>query len=230
MTAARPLATRSEAHLRDLETWLETLEPLDLEAELSAGLKPEEVAVVCVDLIEGFTRLGPLASPRVTAIIENVVALLGRAEALGVTNVAFVQDAHPEDAEEFEAYPVHCVKGTDEALAVRELEALPNWARYEHLEKNSISALESTGLESWLAARPGLKLILAVGDVTDLCLYSLALGLKLRSIARGLGQRVVVPENCTQTWDAPDHPGDLYHAMFLFQMRRNGVQIASVVR
>lgn len=216
--------TSSQNHLTDLETWLSNLEALKLQT-----LEPLETAVLSVDVIEGFCRVGVLASPRVEAIIPNIVNLIQNAEARGVKDIAFIQDAHPENAEEFGAFPPHCVKGTLEARAASELEALPNWNTYAHFEKNSISSLESTKLIAWLAERPQLKNIICVGDVTDLCLYSLAIGVKLRSLALGLGQRIIVPENCVQTWDSPDHPGDLYHAMFLFQLKRNGVEIVSSI-
>ena len=72
--------------------------------------------------------------------------------------------------------------------------------------------------------------MIAVGDVTDLCLYTLALHLQVRTLARGLGQRIIVPENCAQTWDAPDHPGDLYHLLFLHQLARNGVEVVRALR
>jgi nicotinamidase-related amidase len=216
--------TTSHQHLNDLETWLSNLETLKLKT-----LEAQHTAVLSVDVIEGFCRVGALASPRVEAIIPNVVILIQNAESRGINDIAFIQDAHPENAEEFGAYPPHSIKGTLEASAASELEALPNWKNYAHFEKNSISSLESTKLVAWLQERPQLKNIICIGDVTDLCLYSLAIGVKLRSLAQGLGQRIIVPENCVQTWDSPDHPGDLYHAMFLFQLKRNGVEIVSSI-
>jgi nicotinamidase-related amidase len=224
------LNQHAQQHLHDLQAWREDLQPFDLQTALQNGLKPEEVGVLSVDLIEGFCRVGPLASPRVAAIIPNIVKLVQHASNAGVKDIVFIQDAHPENAEEFGAYPPHCITGTLEARAVQELEALPNWNTFTHLAKNSISSLESTPLHAWLDARPQLRVLIAVGDVTDLCLYSLAIGLQLRTLARGLRQRVIVPENCTQTWDAPDHPGDLYHALFLYQLKRNGVEVVSEVR
>ena len=218
------LQTISQQHLTDLETWLNNLKAIKLET-----LVAHETALLSVDVIEGFCRVGPLASPRVAAIIANVVQLIQTADAQSIKDIAFIQDAHPENAEEFGAYPPHCVAGTLEARAASELESLPNWNSYAHFEKNSISSLESTALTAWLEERPHLKNIICIGDVTDLCLYSLAIGVKLRSLAQGLGQRIIVPENCVQTWDSPDHPGDLYHAMFLFQLRRNGVEIVKAI-
>ncbi len=220
------LRAQATAHAELLSRWYDALPELELRT-----LEPARTALVSVDVIEGFTRQGALASPRVTAIIPNIVTLLGRLTALGVptTQVAFVQDAHPEDAQEFAAYPLHCVKGTEEAEAVHELQALPDWPRYQHFQKNSIASHTSEGFNAWLAAQD-VDTIVAVGDVTDLCLYTLALHVQVRNLALTLGQRVIVPETCAQTWDAPDHPGDLYHLLFLHQLARNGVEVVRVLR
>ena len=102
------LRAQATAHAELLSRWYEGLPELDL-----GTLEPHRTALVSVDVIEGFTRQGALASPRVTAIIPNIAALLGRFADLGVpaTQIAFVQDAHPEDAQEFTAYPPHCING-----------------------------------------------------------------------------------------------------------------------
>ncbi len=215
------LSTQATEHADLLSRWYSDLPDLEL-----GTLEPHRTALVSVDVIEGFTRQGALASPRVTAIIPNVVSLLARLSTLGVptSQVAFVQDAHPENAEEFGAYPPHCIRGTVEAEAVREVQALPDWGQYRHFQKNSIASHTSEGFNEWLDAQD-VNTIIAVGDVTDLCLFTLALHLQTRTLALGLGQRIVVPETCAQTWDAPDHPGDLYHLLFLHQLARNGVEV-----
>ena len=215
------LVSQATAHAERLSRWYGDLTRLEL-----TTLEPTRTALVSVDVIDGFTRLGALGSPRVTAIIPAIVTLIERLDALGVpsSQIAFVQDAHPQDAEEFSAYPPHCVRGTQEAEAVHELQALPNWAQYRHFEKNSIASHTSDGFNAWLEEQQ-VDTIISVGDVTDLCLYTLALHLQVRTLARGLKQRVIVPETCAQTWDAPDHPGDLYHLLFLHQLARNGVEV-----
>ena len=220
------LRAQATAHAELLGRWYDALLELDL-----GTLEPSRTALVSVDVIEGFTRQGALASPRVTAIIPNIVTLLGRLTALGIptTQVAFVQDAHPKDAQEFSAYPPHCIEGTEEAEAVRELQALPNWPEYQHFQKNSIASHTSPEFTAWLEAQQ-VDTIVAVGDVTDLCLYTLALHIQVRNLDLGLGQRVIVPENCAQTWDAPDHPGDLYHLLFLHQLARNGAEVVRALR
>jgi nicotinamidase-related amidase len=225
MEASR-LRAQAAAHAELLSAWYSALPELELEQ-----FTPQKTALVSVDVLEGFTRVGALSSPRVTAIIPRVTELVTKLSELGVPpeQIAFIQDAHPEDAEEFTAYPPHCIVGTPEAEAVGELRALPNWGSYRHFRKNSIASHTSEAFVAWLEGLD-VDAIIAVGDVTDLCLYTLALHLQVRTLARGLKQRVVVPEGCTQTWDAPDHPGDLYHLLFLHQLARNGVEVVRELR
>lgn len=218
---SKALHVQAASHADLLLAWYEALPDFAL-----ATLEPARTALVSVDVIEGFTRIGPLSSERVTGIIPDIVALLKKLDGLGVppSQIAFVQDAHPEDAHEFVAYPPHCIQGTDEAEAVAEFKRLPRWPFYTHFEKNSIASHTSDGFDDWLTVQD-VDTILAVGDVTDLCLYTLALHLQVRNLAEGSRQRIIVPEICVQTWDAPDHPGDLYHLLFLYQLARNGVEV-----
>ena len=220
------LTQQATDHANFLNDWLGTLPDFDL-----SSLEPTRTAFVSVDVIEGFTQEGALASPRVGAIVPNVAALVARLDDLGVpaSQLAFVQDNHPQNAEEFTAYPPHCVEGTAEADAAQALRDLPNWAQYQHFQKNSVASHTSEAFNRWLEAQD-VDTIIAVGDVTDLCLYTLALHLQVRTFARGLGQRILVPESCAQTWDAPDHPGDLYHLLFLYQLARNGVEVVRALR
>jgi hypothetical protein len=61
------------------------------------------------------------------------------------------------------------------------------------------------------------------------------MALKLRSINQHLGQSVIVPANCVETYDipvetarrlgAPPHDGDLLHHVFLHSMAQNGIDI-----
>jgi nicotinamidase-related amidase len=144
------------------------------------------------------------------------------------SQVLFLEDHHPQSAEEFAAFPPHCISATQEAEPAAELRALAAWPEFTRLPKNSVASHSNPALDTWLERCPARQIV-AVGDVTDLCLYALALHLITRSQARSLGQRIIVPENAAQTWDAPDHPGDLYHLLFLHQLARLGVQVVSRV-
>ena len=240
-TRAQSLSARSVEFIDNVEQWVDERPTVDLEHLLGQrGKAANEAAVISVDVIEGFCRQGPLASPRVATIIEPITRLFRRAHEAGVSHFVLTQDTHASDAEEFSEFPPHCIAGTAESATVSEFKALPFYAGFDVIPKNSISSLIDTQLANWLAVHPEVTEFIAVGDCTDLCLYQLAMSLKLRSNASGLGCRVTVPIDCVDTYHlgvneaasigAMPHDGDLLHYVFLHHMALNGVNVVARIR
>lgn len=199
-----------------------------------------KVAVFSVDMINGFCNEGALASPRVKSIIPAVASAFKGAFALGVRNFVLAQDCHTPAAVEFADFPPHCQAGTDEAATVSELAQLPFADLFTVVQKNSLSAFHGTHLGEWLQQHRDLQVAVVVGDCTDLCVYQMAMHLKLHANAHNLPLRVIVPENAVQTFDTPvktarelgifPHDGDVNHLMFLSNMRLNGVEVVREMR
>jgi nicotinamidase-related amidase len=199
--------------------------------------QPETVAVISVDVINGFCYEGPLASPRVAGIVPPIAALFQKAHRAGVRNFILTQDTHPEDAMEFENYPPHCIRGTVQSDTVPEFKTLPFFNLFQVMPKNSINSAIGTGLDAWLEAHPEVNTFITVGDCTDLCTYQLAMHLKLRANARNQAVRVILPVDCVDTYDLPvsvareigavPHHGDLLHYIFLYHMMLNGVEVTA---
>jgi nicotinamidase-related amidase len=201
---------------------------------------PSRVAVLAVDVTTGFCSEGPLSSPRVGRIVDPIAQLFQRAYDLGVRHFLLPQDTHSEDAVEFGSYPAHCVRGTNEPVTVPELRNLPFAELFTIIEKNSISSDINTELGDWLDNHPEVSTLLVVGDCTDLCVYQLAMHLRLRANALNLREvRVLLPVDGVDTFDIPvdvakeigamPHHGDLMHLLFLFSMAQNGVEIVAKV-
>ena len=215
-----------------LESWLAERPALTL-SEAADSL--EQIAIFSVDVIKGFCNTGPLSSPRVNAIIAPIVAQMQTAWDGGVRHIVLTQDSHEPDAVEFGAFPPHCVRGTEEAETVDEFTTLPFFDQITLIEKNSIDSGLNTRLDAWLAGHPQVKTCIVVGDCTDLCVYQLAMHLRLDANARQLQRRVIVPVNAVDTYDTPmqvaqdldifPHPGDLLHATFLYHMAVNGIEV-----
>jgi nicotinamidase-related amidase len=207
--------------------------------ELAAGVSdPASVAVLSVDLINGFCYAGPLSSPRVADIVPPIVQLFERAHALGVPHFVLTQDTHDQDAVEFGSFAPHAVQGSAESETVDELKALPFFEQFTVIPKNSTSSSLGTELPAWLEAHPEINTFIVVGDCTDLCVYQLAMHLRLRANAhQRASDRVILPANCVQTYDLPvstaqeygimPHHGDLSHLLFLYNMALNGVQVVA---
>jgi nicotinamidase-related amidase len=227
------LLDKSRPFLAYLEEWYNGLAPLPL-AEVIAG-QPERAALISIDVINGFCKSGPLASERVGKIARPVAELLQRAYQLGVRDLALTQDTHDPATPEFQVYPPHCLRGTDESEAVDELKALPFFDAIAIFPKNSINSHLGTGLGAWLRDRPQLDRFVVVGDCSDLCTYQAAMQLRLEANAANLARRVIVPADAVDTFDTPvsvarelgirAHDADLHHALFLHHMAMNGVEV-----
>jgi nicotinamidase-related amidase len=234
------IVNSSRPFLAWLADWYNDLPSQELAAVIEEAGRAERVAVLAVDVTVGFCSEGALSSERVGGIVAPIAQLFERAHDLGVRHFVLPQDSHAADAVEFGSYPPHCVQGTDEAATVPELAGLPFADLFQVLDKDSLSSSINTGLEAWLEAHPEVTTLLVVGDCTDLCVYQLAMHLRLRANALGLpGVRVMVPAKAVDTFDLPvevakevgamPHHGDLLHLVFLYSMAQNGVEILSEV-
>jgi nicotinamidase-related amidase len=219
-----------------IDAWLEKLPRRSLK-ELASP--PGRVAIVSVDVINGFCHEGPLASPRVKAIIAPIVRLFRRAWEAGVRNIVLTQDTHDPQAVEFGQYPPHCVRGTPESQTVPEFTALPFFREITVIEKNSIHSALNTGLPAWIETHPEVETYIVVGDCTDLCTYQLAMHLRLDANARQLKRRVIVPVDGVDTYDLPveaaaavgaaPHDAEVLQRVFLYSMHLNGVEIVASI-
>jgi nicotinamidase-related amidase len=229
------LVDHARPFLTYLEDWYNKLPEIPL-GDLVGG-EPDRVAIISIDVINGFCKSGALASERVGRIAQPVAALFERAYALGVRNFALTQDTHDPNTPEFQSYPPHCVRGTEESEAVDELKALPFYDTIAIFPKNSISSHIGTGLGAWVAERSQLNRFVVVGDCTDLCTYQAAMQLRLEANAHNIERRVVVPADAVDTFDTPvsvarelgikAHDGDLHHMLFLHHMASNGVEVVN---
>jgi nicotinamidase-related amidase len=218
-----------------LASWYGSLETIPF---ADAIPHPERMVLMSQDMVQGFVYEGPLASPRVAGIVPAVVALFQRARAAGVDHYVLMQDCHQEEAIEFSSFGRHCVCGSEESETIPELLALPFRDRFTIIPKNSISSSAGTTLDAWLNARhQQIDTFVIVGDCTDICVFDLAMHLRLRANANGYPQRVIVPADCVQTYDlavdrARDlgimpHDGALLHTIFLYQMALNGIEVVA---
>lgn len=222
--------------LAHLDDWIQNLPVKKLK---DLVVEPETTAILSVDVINGFCSIGPLASPRVAGIVDPIVDLMQRAWDSGVRHIILSQDTHEPDAEEFSAWPPHCIRGTEEAATVDEIRLLPFFDQMMILEKNSIASGLHHDLQQWVLDHTEVVNYIVVGDCSDLCTYQLAMFLRLDANERQVRRNVILPENCVQTYDmsvelakevgAYAHPGDLMHVFFLYHMALNGVEVIKAI-
>ncbi|MBI3914522.1 MAG: cysteine hydrolase [Chloroflexi bacterium] len=226
------LAEGSKDFLDWLSEWHASLQPIPLAATIT---QPARTALFMIDMLNGFCYEGALSSPRAAACVQPIANLFQRTYERGVRNFVSIQEWHSEHAEEFKAYGEHCVRGTREAELVRELASLPFARDIEVVRKNSLHTIVETTMQQWLENHSLVDTFIVTGVCTDLCTYDLALDLKLRANSRDIPRRVIVPANCVNTYDLPveiarkigalPHDGDFQHALFLYMMALNKVEV-----
>ena len=176
MSIKLSLSDHSVEYLDYLENWLSRLSPVHIPGENET---PDNISVMVVDMTKGFCDQGALSSKRVRAVVKPVVNLLQNAWKAGVRNIFLLNDTHEADAVEFQAFPPHCVKGTEESEPVDEIQALEFFDQITKIPKNSISSSLDTSLSDILVAKPELTHFIVVGNCTDLCVYQMAMYLRL---------------------------------------------------
>ncbi len=215
-----------------IQDWLDTLPDAHI-GEVAPN--PDRTAILSADMINGFLREGPLSSPRVNQLTGPVVELVETAWGHGVRQFAFMQDTHTEDNPEFQSYPPHCLAATSESDMIPELARLPFADSFTLVKKNSLNPAIETGFDAWWDERRDLQTAIVVGDCTDLCVYQLAMHLRMRANALGIQEfAVIVPANAVDTFDIPEtedappgtaHPADFFHHVFLYHMASNGIRV-----
>lgn len=149
--------------------------------------------VLVADMIRGFCEEGRnlYVGPTIREIIPRIRDLLQREKAAG-SRIIFIADTHDPDDKEFEMFPPHCIRGTEEPEVIPELQEFAQ----EIIPKRRYSAFFETDLDRRLA---NADKIIIVGDCTNICvLYTAA-------EARYRDYNVEVPADCVATFDADAH-------------------------
>jgi nicotinamidase-related amidase len=150
--------------------------------------------VMIIDMLEGFTRLGPLASERINVLIPGQTAFL---RALPPNSlIVFVGDEHDPQDSELKRFPPHCLRGTAEAKIRQELleAAEQSHARIEIVRKHQFSGFINTSLGQIVETAPEQHWIV-IGCVTDCCIEANIAELIYR------GREVTVIRSLINTWN-----------------------------
>ena len=217
-----------------IEQWFRALKSTKL-----FDFAPEKTAIVSVDMVKGFCSIGTLASPLVKGIIPAIVELFEKSHEWGIEKYLFFQDTHSKNTPEFGSFPAHCLKGSEESETIEELKHLSFSDQYKIFEKNSLSPAYNTGFDEWLLKNQKIENFIIVGNCTDLCIYSHAMHLRLSANAFNLKRRVIIPENCTATYDMSvekalkfkviPHDSESNHKFFLYHLALNGVEVVKKI-
>lgn len=159
--------------------------------------------VLVIDMVRGFLEPGHnlYCGDEARKIIPNVRELLLRERDAG-SEILFISDHHDPDDLEFQVFPVHCVKGTDEPNVIAELTEFQTESNV--VPKNRYSGFFNTSLAQQLEDLLPDKIIIC-GVCTDICV------LHTTSDARNRDYSVEVPADCVASFDADAHRWAVSH-------------------
>ncbi len=156
--------------------------------------------VLVVDMVIGFLEPGHnLYDEGYRNLIPSIQRLIETEQAQG-SKVVFLCDNHDPDDLEFQMFPVHCVRGTDEPNVIGELAGYEG----EVIPKRRYSAFFDTDLDERLAELEPDK-VTVCGVCTDICVMHTVSDLRDRDYV------VEVPEDCVATFNPEAHTFALEH-------------------
>ena len=185
------------------------------------NFEKNSTVLIVVDIINGFAKKGTLYSPNIENLIDPIYDKIKIANNLTIPVLAFA-DCHDTNAVEFENYPPHCIKNTDECKIV---DKIHENCEYALINKNSTNGFFSPEFKDFLINNTNISNFIIIGDCTDICISQLALTLKAYFNNQNLKSNIIVPLNLVDTYDLNEHNSDLMNIISLYTMHLNGIDI-----
>lgn len=199
-------------------------EIMSLPAMSISETDPEKTELVIVDIVNGFVRQGAMASPLVEDIIPPVVSLMDKCAGKNIPIAAFA-DCHCAECEEFSSFPPHCIGNTAESEIVDEIKAKGG---YLLIRKNSTNGFHEDAFREHLISA-GKNTFIVTGDCTDICVLQFCLTLKTFFTRNDKKCEIIIPINCTETYDAPGHSADFMNIAAYKIMKDSGIKFVSEI-
>lgn len=188
-------------------------------------LKPENTALIIVDVVNGFIREGAMSSPQIAGIIPPIVELMKQCNSKEIPIVALA-DCHKKNCAEFNSFPPHCIEKTSESELVDEIIKAGGYIK---LKKNSTNGFHEKEFMQCLIQNPQTNTYVVTGDCTDICVLQLCLSLKTWFNSQNRNVDIIVPLNCVETYDAPAHNSDFMNLAAYKLMLDSGIKFVSSI-
>ena len=187
------------------------------------NLDRDKSVLVIIDMVNGFVNEGNLSSKRIRSINNDIAEISECFDLMGIQRIAFT-DCHNSESPEFEIYPKHCMIGTKETELTDEIKRtgiIPT------IRKNSTNGFIEDEFLHWIIENRQIDTFVIVGCCTDLCVLQFALTVKAHFNRLNRKSHIIVPANLVETYDGPNHDGDLCNMWALNNMITNGVEVVS---
>lgn len=185
------------------------------------NLNNQNTVLIIIDMVNGFAKVGNLYSRRIENLIPNISLLMQKSINKSIQVIAF-GDCHQRGSLEFDTYPIHCLNGDFESELVDELKKLGN---YSFIPKTSTNGFLEKSFQDFLKNNTSITNFIVVGDCTDICIQQFSITLKTYFNMNNIHSRIIVPTNCVNTFDSPEHPGDLMNLCGLLSLSTNGIEL-----
>ena len=202
------------------------IDQISSEGKISfSDLKPENTALIIVDVVNGFIREGTMASAQIAGIIPPITGLMRLCNAAEIPIVAFA-DCHKENCTEFKSFPPHCIENTSEAELVDEIIKAGG---YFKLKKNSTNGFHEKEFMQCLVQNPQTNTYIVTGDCSDICVLQLCLTIKTWFTSQNKNVNIIVPLNCIETYDSQSHNSDFMNIAAYKIMLDSGIKFVNSI-
>lgn len=179
--------------------------------------------LVLVDMVKGFKEFGNMAVTDVGHIDSEVVKLVNLFLNNG-DDVISIQEGHTNESQEFKDFPEHCILGTPEADLIDVLK--PFEKKMKIIRKNSTSGFVTKEFQEYLNKNKHIiKQIVFVGVCMDICVINVAIPTKMYFNENNIDCEIIVPENTTETYNAPNHNREEYKVLAKKMLLLNGIKV-----
>ncbi len=179
--------------------------------------------LIVVDMINGFTKEGAMASSNILHIIPEIKDIAHEFSIDSNKGIMFIKDVHDDNSLEFKRYPIHCCRNTSESEVVSELKEYEKMSLVH--EKNSTSAIFSKGFLENINQMKKLEKVVVTGCCTDICIINLAVPLRNYFDEHNKDIEIIVPENAVETFDSLSHSKDKWNSMAFEFMSAGGIKL-----
>lgn len=188
-------------------------------------MKEIKKLVINIDMVKGFCEKGAMADVTIKKSVPYQIQKIEEAKKEEGTQIVFIGEWHDKDCQEFKYFPEHCVKGTEEAEFIDELQPYVKGAKV--FNKNATMGTTDE-FNKFIDACENVEEVEIQGCCTDICVMNFAIPIKNRFNEKNRDVDVVIYEECVETYDAPTHKRDEYNEWAFKFMAQNGIKIKKI--
>lgn len=185
-------------------------------------IKEYKKLLYIIDMVKGFTTEGVMHDSYILNTVPEQLKLIEKFKKEN-EGIAFIKEAHTENAIEFKDFPPHCIIGTSESELIEELKPYEKDALI--YPKNSTSAIFAPNVITDLEEMKNLQLITAAGCCTDICVPNFLIPLKNMFNQYNRDIDIAVVKGASETYDSPDHNREEYSNMAYKLMKQSGIYV-----